>query len=141
MAKINYDASLSTLGVLSVMGAMTVAFFMALNWLMQPKVLENPGMAAYHPPPGTLLIPPPRKSDAPELAKLPEDSRASYAEAYTPPEPPKPAKPEVRERPKKTSPVRARRSPEQDRTYAQQRPQQQWGFGYGDRRAQPWSWF
>jgi hypothetical protein len=40
-------------------------------WLMQPRVIPNPGLAAYKPPPGTRLIPPPRKMDAPELVELP----------------------------------------------------------------------
>jgi hypothetical protein len=137
MAKSDHHGSLCTLGVLSLMCGVTVSLFLLLYWLMQPKVLENPGMAAYHPPPGTRLVPLPRKSDAPELANLPENSRSSFAEAYTPPEPPKPAKQQARERPKKAAPARARRSPERVRTYAQQ----QWDFGYGQRRAESWSWF
>jgi hypothetical protein len=134
MAKTNYDGSLSTLGVLSVMCAVTVAFFMTLNWLMQPKVLENPGMAAYHAPPGTRLVPLPRQSDAPELASLPENSATSYAEALTPPpsDPPKP----VKQARKKPPAPKKSRQPELNRTYAQQ----QWGFDYGPRR-NPGSWF
>jgi len=82
----------------------TAALFLMLYWLMQPKVLENPGMAAYHPPPGTRLVPFARKSDAPELASVPESSGTSFAEAHTQPipaEPTKPAKPAARERAKK----------------------------------------
>jgi hypothetical protein len=40
-------------------------------WLMQPRVFPNPGLAAYKPPPGTRLIPLPRKMDAPALVELP----------------------------------------------------------------------
>jgi hypothetical protein len=40
-------------------------------WLMQPRVITNPGLAAYKPPPATRLVPLPRKMDAPELAELP----------------------------------------------------------------------
>jgi hypothetical protein len=137
MAKSNHDGSLSTLGALSLMCAATAALFLMLFWLMQPKILENPGMAAYHPPPGTRLVPVPRKSDAPELASLPESSGPSFAEAPIPAEPPKPAKPAVRERPKKVVAAKPRRNPERERTYAQQ----QWGFAYNQRRPEPWSWF
>jgi hypothetical protein len=45
--------------------------FLLLYSLGQPKINPNPGVAAYTPPPGTRLIPLPRKSDAPELAELP----------------------------------------------------------------------
>jgi hypothetical protein len=45
--------------------------FLAGSWLMQPRVLPNVGLAAYQPPPGTRIIPLPRKMDAPELAELP----------------------------------------------------------------------
>jgi len=39
--------------------------------LMQPRIIPNLGLAAYQPPPGTRLVPLPRKTDAPELADLP----------------------------------------------------------------------
>ena len=122
----------------------TAALFLVLFWLMQPKVLENPGMAAYHPPPGTRLVPVPRTSDAPELASLPEGSGTSFAEAPVAPEPPKPAKPQARERPKKVVAAKPRRNIERERTYAQQQwgtQQQQWGFVSSQRRPEPWSWF
>jgi hypothetical protein len=140
MAKSNHDGSLSALGALSVMCCMTAALFLVLYWLMQPKVLQNPGMASYQPPVGTRLEPLPRKSDAPELAALPENPRSSFAEAIVPSDdPPKPAKPEARERPKKPAPVRPRRNPEGSRSYAQQ----QWGpaYSYGQQRPASWSWF
>jgi len=38
--------------------------------LLQPSAFPNSGLAAYTPPPGTRLLPLPRKSDAPELAAL-----------------------------------------------------------------------
>lgn len=143
MAKPNYDSGLSALGVLGLMCGATGALFLVLFWLMQPKILENPGMAAYHPPPGTRLVPVPRESDAPELASLPEASGTSFAEAPVSPEPPKPAKPQARERPKKVVAAKPRRNIERERTYAQQQwgTQQQWGFASSQRRAEPWSWF
>ena len=137
MAKSNQDSLLSTLGALGLLCSATAALFLMLYWLMQPKVLENPGMAAYHPPPSTRLVPVPRESEAPELASLPESSAPSLAEAPIPAEPPKPAKPAVRERSKKIVAAKPRRNPERERTYAQQ----QWGFASSQRRPEPWSWF
>jgi hypothetical protein len=149
MARSNLDGSLSALGALSLMCGLTAALFLLLFWLMQPKVLNNPGIASYSPPPATRLEPLPRKSDAPELADLPPvNSSSAFAEAFSP-EPPAPAKQEARERPKKPSPARPRRNPERDKSYAQQQQQMQqlrqrpqWGFGYGQQRTGPsWSWF
>jgi len=48
----------------------TAAFFAFLFWLYQPTVLENPGIAAFQPLPGTRLVPAPRKMDAPEIAEI-----------------------------------------------------------------------
>src|SRR5437016_13391701 len=47
--------------------------------LMQPRILPNPGLAAYEPPPATRLIPLPHKTDAPELAELPPAAAVSVA--------------------------------------------------------------
>jgi hypothetical protein len=137
MARSNLDGSLSTLGALTLMCGLTAALFLLLYWLMQPKALENPGMASYRPPPATRLEPVPRESDAPELANLPENSNSVFAEALSPPQPPMPPKQEARERAKKASPAR-RRNPDPDQSYAQQ---QRWGPGYGQQRAGSWSWF
>jgi hypothetical protein len=137
MAKSNHDSSLSVLGALSLMCCLTAALFLGLYWLMQPKSLENPGMASYRAPLGTRLEPLPRKSDAPELAVLPENPRSSFAEAILPPEPAKPPKPEARERTKKPAPARPRRNPETNRSYAEQ----QWGPAFGQQRPASWSWF
>jgi hypothetical protein len=57
--------------VLVTMLAGAACVFLLLYSLGQPKINPNPGLAAYTPPPGTRLIPLPRKSDAPELAELP----------------------------------------------------------------------
>jgi hypothetical protein len=48
-----------------------VLFSLLLYWLMKPTAYPNPGMAAYHPPPGTALLPPLRKMDSPEFAGIP----------------------------------------------------------------------
>src|SRR6266478_9507515 len=47
------------------------AFFVFLFWLYQPNVIENPGVAAYQPPPATRLVPLPRKMEAPEIFQIP----------------------------------------------------------------------
>src|SRR6267142_2385234 len=46
-------------------------FFVFLFWLYQPNVIENPGVAAYQPPPETRLVPLPRKMEAPEIIQIP----------------------------------------------------------------------
>src|SRR5260221_12835523 len=61
------------LWVLSANLAAAAGFFLLLYFLYQPKISPNPGVAAYTPPPGTRLIPLPRRSDAPELADLPRE--------------------------------------------------------------------
>jgi hypothetical protein len=53
--------------------------FLILFWLMRPTVLANPGMSAYNAPPGTRLVPLPRKLESLELAELP--IQASIAES------------------------------------------------------------
>ena len=58
------------------------AFFAFLGWLYQPNVIENPGIAAYRQPPGTRLVPLPRKMDAPELVEIPEAVRHTASLAY-----------------------------------------------------------
>ena len=46
-------------------------FFGFLIWLFQPIIIENPGVAAYHPPPGTRLVPVPRNIAAPQVVEIP----------------------------------------------------------------------
>jgi hypothetical protein len=55
---------------LSVILAGAACLFLLLHSAYRPTVTANPGIADYTPPPGTRLIPLPRKSDAPELAEL-----------------------------------------------------------------------
>jgi len=57
------------------------AFFGFLFWLYQPNVIENPGVAAYQPPPGTRLVPLARKMDAPEIFQIPVPERRTFAAA------------------------------------------------------------
>jgi hypothetical protein len=53
---------------------MAAAFFLALYWFMQPRVISNPGMAAHFAPAATRIEPLLRKMDAPELAEVLESS-------------------------------------------------------------------
>jgi len=46
-------------------------FFSFLIWLFQPIVIENPGVAAYHAPPGTRLVPVRRDLAASQVAEIP----------------------------------------------------------------------
>jgi hypothetical protein len=48
---------------------LTIIAIFRVPFLLQPVVYENPALAAYSPPPGTLVIPLPRNSA--ELADLP----------------------------------------------------------------------
>jgi hypothetical protein len=53
--------------------------FLVLFWFMRPTVLANPGMSAHNAPPGTRLVPLPRKLESLELGVLP--LQASVAES------------------------------------------------------------
>jgi hypothetical protein len=58
--------------VLGSIAALSGCFWFLVVYLSQPTVYRNPGLAAYTPPPGTRLLPLPRKMDAPEVADLDE---------------------------------------------------------------------
>src|SRR5262244_1144418 len=71
-----------------------VGFFFVLYWLMQPSVTANPGLAAYRPPPKTVV----RYADSPWVPPPPSEALPIRAEA----EPaPAIAKSSVAEEPKK----------------------------------------
>ena len=60
----------------SIIGAITAivgCFWLLLFDLSRPTIYPNLGLAAYTPPPGTRLLPLPRKSGAQELADLPDE--------------------------------------------------------------------
>jgi len=142
----------------ALLGGAAGLFFLLYS-LCQPATNPNPGLAAYVPPPATRLLPPPRKSDAPELAGLPADP---------PVDPPSPltalakAQPGDQQGKRDTHPP-ARKRPRVDygeydqrgydqrgydqRGYAQPGYAQQWNFGtrgWSNNRAWsggPKSWF
>jgi hypothetical protein len=112
---------------LSAILAGAACLFLLLYSLSKPTEYANPGIAAYTPPPGTRLLPLPRKSDAPELAELPAEpssplSALARAEASE-----DQAKRDIR--------PPARKRPRVDpREYDQRRAgyTQQWNGGYRD---------
>lgn len=69
------DVTLPLLGYLAAYSGLATAFFFLLFWLMQPRMIPNPGMAAHFAPAATRLEPLPRKRDAPALVEVPELSR------------------------------------------------------------------
>src|SRR4051794_39105500 len=108
--KSKVDDSLPILNAFAVTLGLTAALFLLLYWLMQPKVFDNPGVAAYQPPTRTRLEPLPRATDAPQIAELPEETAVPIvAHEQSPPEATKPVKAEKRKLAKKQPPVRTRR--------------------------------
>jgi hypothetical protein len=110
-------------------------FFLVLYWLMQPTVSANAGLAAYRPPPKTVVkyadAPwvPPDPSEAPPFRRT-SDERPPVAKASATEEPKK----EVKKPERRTAPRQAARP-------AQQQPNPFWG-GFGSSR--PYggrSWF
>src|SRR5215471_15123461 len=72
-----------------------LGFFVVLYWLMQPTVTVNPGLAAYQPPPKTVV----RYADSPWVPPPPSEALTMRAQAE--PAAPEPAKSLVTEAPKK----------------------------------------
>src|SRR6266699_2570260 len=109
-------------------------FFFVLYWLMQPSVTANPGLAAYQPPPKTVV----RYADSPWVPPPPSDVLPIRKTA----EPaPAIAKSSVAEEPKKeTKKQEARTSPRRARPVREQQPNPFWG-GYASSRSygsRPW---
>ena len=111
-----------------------LGFFVGLYWLMQPTVTANPGLAAYQPPPKTVV----RYADSPWVPPPPSDAlpiqRAATERA------PEIAKSSVVEEPKKgTKKQEARTSPRRARPAREQQSNPFWGYAssrsYGSR---PW---
>src|SRR5262245_3934520 len=89
-------------------------FFFVLYWLMQPSATANPGLAAYRPPPKTVV----RYADSPWVPPPPSEVLPIRAEAEPAPQI---AKSSVVEEPKKeTKKQAARTSPRQVRPVREQ---------------------
>src|SRR5499433_4197306 len=80
-----------------------LGFFVVLYWLMQPTVTANPGLAAYQPPPKTIV----RYADSPWVPPPPSEA---LIRAQAEPAAPEPAKSLVAEEPKKETKKQAVRT-------------------------------
>src|SRR6516165_10419627 len=113
-----------------------LGFFVVLYWLMQPTVTANPGLAAYRPPPKTVV----HYADSPWVPPPPSEALPPIRAAAEPA--PEPAKSSVAEQPKKeTKKQEARTSPRRARPVREQQPNPFWGYAssrsYGS-GSRPW---
>ena len=81
-------------------------FFLTLYWLMQPTVAANPGLAAYRPPPKTIV----RYADSPWVPPAPSEEFVFPARAEPAERTPAPAK-STEEPKKETKKQEARTAP------------------------------
>jgi type IV secretory pathway VirB10-like protein len=111
---------------LAVYAGVGCCFAIALWWLLQPKVLENAGLAAYKPPPNTVLT----HAGAPGPAILPPQPDASAmatvpapqaAEVVAPPKQETPKQEAKQETRKETKRREAARNPRPRRVAPEQR--------------------
>jgi hypothetical protein len=61
------DCTFLVMFIMIKLSLFAAGFFVFLFWLYQPNIIENPGVAAYQPPPATRLVSLPRKMEAPEI--------------------------------------------------------------------------
>src|SRR5262249_3375007 len=95
------------------------AFFVGLYWLMQLTVSANPGLAAYQPPPKTVVryadsawVPPPPSEALPiRAAAEPAPAVAKSSVAEEPKKETKTKKQEARTSPRRARPVREQQNP------------------------------
>ena len=118
--------------VIGTVIAAYAGFFLVLYWLMQPTVSANAGLAAYRPPPKTVV----KYADAPWVPPDPSEALPFRASGERPV-----AKASVTEEPKKEV-----KKPEKRTAPRQARPVQQqqnpfWGFGSQSRSSGYRSWF
>src|SRR5499433_4346664 len=94
-------------------------FFLVLYWLMQPSATANPGLAAYRPPPKTIVryadspwVPPPPSEALPIRAEAePAPAIAKSSVAEEPKKETKAKKQEARTSPRRARPVREQQNP------------------------------
>jgi hypothetical protein len=95
-----------------------LGFFVVLYWLMQPTVTANPGLAAYQPPPKTVVryadspwVPPPPSEALPPMRAAAEPA-PEMAKSSVAAEPKKETKKqEARTSPRRARPVRVQQNP------------------------------
>jgi hypothetical protein len=97
-------------------------FFLILYWLMQPTVSANAGLAAYRPPPKTVV----KYADAPWVP--PDPSEALPFRRASDERPPIVAKTSVTEEPKKEVKKPEKRTAPRQVRPVQQQPNSFWGF-------------
>lgn len=100
-------------------------FFLILYWLMQPSITPNPGLAAYRPPPKTVV----HYADSPWVPPAPEPFPIRAAERAPPV-----AKSSVTEEPKKEAKKPERRPTARQTQPVAQQPNPFWG-GWGQGQA------
>ena len=111
-----------------VYAGIVACFAVGLFWLMQPKVLQNQGLAAYKPLPGTVVNygdptrRPPAQSEPPETVGMAEPAPAVVERPVVAPESPAVAtKKEVKKRETRTTAAPERWSPFWDNAAAPSR--------------------
>ena len=116
-----------------VYAGIVACFAAGLFWLMQPKVLQNQGLAAYKPPPGTVVIyadptrVPPPLSEPPETVGM-ADPPPGVAESpvVVTDSPAVATKKEIKKRETRTTLARERWSPFWDNAAAPSRGFRPW---------------
>jgi hypothetical protein len=124
----NQDARLAVaLGInVGVYAGIVACFAAGLFWLMRPTILQNQGLAAYKPPPGTVVIYsdparlPPTLSEPPETVGLAEPAPEVAESPVVAP------KKEIKKRGAQTTPTRERLSPFWDNASAPSRSFRPW---------------
>ena len=111
-----------------VYAGIIACFAAGLFWLMQPKVIQNQGLAAYKPPPGTVVIYADPTRVPPALSEPPEPETVGMAEpAPAVVESPAAAtKKEIKKRETRTMPPRERWNPFWDSAAAPSRGYRPW---------------
>jgi hypothetical protein len=116
-----------------VYAGIVACFAVGLFWLMQPKIVENQGMSAYRPPPGTVV----NYADPTRVRPVPSEPPETVGMAEPPPgaaerplvvtdSPAVPTKKEVKKRETRTTVARERWSPFWDNTAAPSRGFRPW---------------
>jgi hypothetical protein len=123
------DCNLAT--AIGIVLAGYAGFFFVLYWLMQPSITPNPGLAAYRPPPKTIV----HYADSPWVPPAPSEAlpiRAADPE-------PEIAKSSVTEEPKKETKKQERRTTARRTQPVREQPNPFWGHAssrsFGSR---PW---
>jgi len=123
------DCNLAT--AIGIVLAGYAGFFFVLYWLMQPSITPNPGLAAYRPPPKTIV----HYADSPWVPPAPSEALPIRAADPAP----EIAKSSVTEEPKKETKKQERRTTARRTQPVREQPNPFWGHAssrsFGSR---PW---